>query len=43
MPAETFVWQDPVPAVDFDLVTERDVSRLKTAIMESGLTTAELV
>ena len=43
VPAETFVWQDPVPAVDFDLVTERDVSRLKTAIMESGLTTAELV
>jgi catalase-peroxidase len=43
VPAETFVWQDPVPAVDYDLVTERDVSRLKTAIMESGLTTAELV
>jgi catalase-peroxidase len=43
VPDETFVWQDPIPEVDFDLVTERDVSRLKAAIMESGLTTAELV
>lgn len=43
VPDETFVWQDPIPTVDFELVTERDVSRLKTAIIGSGLTSAELV
>ena len=43
VPDRTFVWQDPVPAVDHLLVTARDVAGLKAAILGSGLSTAELV
>ncbi len=41
--AEPQVWQDPVPAVDHDLVTEADVATLKQRVLESGLSTAQLV
>ena len=43
VPEQTFVWQDPIPAVDHDLVNNRDISNLKEEILESGLSTAELV
>jgi len=42
-PQEQLLWQDPVPAVDYDLVNQRDISRLKSEILESGLTVPELV
>lgn len=42
-PEETFVWQDPVPAVDHALVNDRDVKKLKKSILDSGLTVPELV
>jgi catalase-peroxidase len=41
--AEPQLWQDPVPAVDHALVGEADVAALKAKVLESGLTTAELV
>ncbi|HEX6150171.1 catalase/peroxidase HPI [Nocardioides sp.] len=41
--AEPQVWQDPVPAVDHELVSETDVAALKTRVLESGLTTHQLV
>jgi catalase-peroxidase len=40
---EPQLWQDPVPAVDHDLVTENDVAALKNKVMESGLTVPQLV
>lgn len=40
---EAQVWQDPVPAVDHELVNERDVADIKRAILKSGLTVPELV
>ena len=43
VPSEALIWQDPVPAVDFKLVSNREVSRLKQKILDSDLTTAELV
>ena len=43
VPAEILSWQDPVPAVDHELVNAQDVAQLKTKILASGLTTAELV
>ncbi len=43
VPAETLIWQDPVPAVDHPLVDAQDVAQLKTRILTSGLTVAELV
>jgi catalase-peroxidase len=37
------LWQDPVPAVDHELVGEQDVATLKAKILASGLSTSELV
>jgi len=42
-PDQEFVWQDPIPEVEHNLVNNRDVSRLKREILDSGLSTAELV
>jgi catalase-peroxidase len=40
---EPQLWQDPVPAVDHELVNESDVAELKRAILASGLTVQQLV
>ena len=37
------LWQDPVPAVDHDLVTAQDVAALKSTILASGLSVPQLV
>jgi len=37
------LWQDPVPAVDHELIGEKDIAELKTKILASGLTTQQLV
>jgi catalase-peroxidase len=41
--AEPQLWQDPVPAVDHELITEEDVKALKAKILESGLSVPQLV
>ncbi|MFW6692310.1 catalase/peroxidase HPI [Streptomyces sp. MAR4 CNX-425] len=43
VPAETLIWQDPVPAVDHELVGAADVAALKTSLLESGLSVSDLV
>ncbi|GAA3938304.1 catalase/peroxidase HPI [Actinomadura viridis] len=43
VPAETLVWQDPVPAVDHELVDDEDVAALKARILDSGLSVSQLV
>ena len=43
VPAEPQVWQDPVPAVDHELINDEDVATLKVKILASGLSTSELV
>ncbi len=43
VPAEELVWQDPVPAVDHELIDARDIADLKQKILASGLTAAQLV
>jgi catalase-peroxidase len=43
VPSEVLIWQDPVPAVDHALVDATDVSSLKSQILASGLSTAELI
>src|SRR2546423_10803647 len=40
---EAQLWQDPVPAVDHDLVGEADIAALKARILESDLSIAQLV
>ena len=43
VPAEELIWQDPVPAVDHELIGEQDVADLKAKILASGLDTSQLV
>jgi len=43
VPGEEFLWQDPIPAVDYPLVNARDIARLKSDILASGLTVQQLV
>jgi catalase-peroxidase len=43
VPKEDLVWQDPVPAVDHELINEKDVETLKKNILATGLSTSELV
>ncbi|MDJ0873171.1 MAG: catalase/peroxidase HPI [Gammaproteobacteria bacterium] len=43
VPAEELIWQDPIPAVDHELVDEQDVAALKARILDSGLSVSELV
>jgi catalase-peroxidase len=40
---EPQLWQDPVPAVDHELVDDADVADLKARLLDSGLSVAELV
>jgi len=43
VPEEDFLWQDPLPPVDHELVDERDIAALKERILNSGLSLSELV
>ncbi|MFC9840709.1 catalase/peroxidase HPI [Rhodococcus sp. NPDC127530] len=43
VPGETLLWQDPIPAVDHELIDAGDIASLKRQILGSGLTVAELV
>ena len=43
VPAEELIWQDPVPAVDHDLIDAADIAELKAKILASGLSISELV
>jgi catalase-peroxidase len=42
-PDEELIWQDPVPEVDYKLVSDPDIRKLKREILDSGLTVGELV
>ncbi len=42
VPAEELIWQDPVPAVDFELINEVDIASLKQQILNTGLSVGEL-
>jgi catalase-peroxidase len=43
VPTETLLWQDPVPAVDHELIGEQDIAGLKANIIASGLSISQLV
>lgn len=43
VPAEDLIWQDPVPAVDHELIDETDAAALRAQILASGLSVSELV
>jgi catalase-peroxidase len=43
VPAETLLWQDPVPAVTHELIGAADIATLKERILASGLSVSQLV
>lgn len=43
VPAEELIWQDPVPTVDHKLIDASNIAELKSKIVASGLTVAQLV
>jgi len=43
VPEEVLIWQDPVPAVDHELIDAQDIENLKGKILASGLSISELV
>ena len=43
VPDEELLWQDPVPAVDHELIDDADVAALKAKVLESGLSVSQLV
>lgn len=43
VPKEELIWQDPVPAVDYELVSDQDIALLKAKILASDLSVSQLV
>ncbi len=43
VPQEQLIWQDPIPKVDHEIVNAENVKTLKSKILDSGLSIAELV
>ena len=43
VPQEELIWQDPIPAVNHELVNAADIENIKTKILDSGLSVSELV
>ena len=43
VPQEELIWQDPVPAVDHELVNDADIAELKKRLLASGLSIGQLV
>ena len=43
VPDEALLWQDPVPAVDHELIGEADIADLKARVLASGLSASQLV
>jgi len=43
VPAEVLAWQDPLPARDFEVINDADISALKDAISSAGLSNTQLV
>jgi len=43
VPAEELIWQDPIPALNHALLDEEEIAALKSRVINSGLTVAQLV
>ncbi len=43
VPTEDLIWQDPIPAVDHNLVNDKDIASLKSTILKSDLSISEMV
>jgi catalase-peroxidase len=43
VPAEALIWQDPIPAVDHEVIDDQDIASLKSRILDAGLSVGDLV
>ena len=43
VPKEALLWQDPIPAVDHELISDSDIDSLKGKLLDCGLTVSQLV
>ena len=43
VPAEELIWQDPIPAADYELIGADEIAALKATILDSGLSISDLV
>jgi catalase-peroxidase len=43
VPSEELIWQDPVPQVDYEIISGKDIDALKSKLLNSGLSVSELV
>jgi len=43
VPSEVLIWQDPVPAADYDTIDDADVAALKDKLLDCGLSVSQLV
>jgi catalase-peroxidase len=43
VPKEVLIWQDPIPAVDYKVIDAKDIAKLKSDILASGLSVSQLV
>lgn len=43
VPKEELIWQDVVPTLDYELINENDIEKLKEIILSSGLSISQLV
>ena len=43
VPSDTLIWQDPIPEVDYKLISERDADKLKQRILDTDLSVSDLV
>ncbi|MGL5821793.1 MAG: catalase/peroxidase HPI [Sarcina sp.] len=43
VPSAQYIWQDPTPVVDFEVINDSDIKELKSMIEASGLSSSELI
>ena len=43
IPVEELIWQDPIPVVTHELIDDKDITELKSKILDSGLSVSQLV
>ena len=43
VPSEELIWQDPIPAVNHEVINNHDITELKNTILASGLSVSKLV
>lgn len=43
VPKEVLIWQDPIPAISYELIGEKEIAELKAAVLASGVSVSDLV